>query len=1227
MLKGDGDTYIYIIDKNYKILYCNDNALQKFPCVKVGELCYHAVRDEKKPCHDCPLQLNSNSTRPIFYNRKINQWQEINSAIIDWLNYKDVNLIMIRDIQEEDKNLFYNFTNLNAYDELFELNITRNLYKILYHVPNKYIIPPTEGKINTMINQIIDEEMIHPDDHDNFLNFWDLPKLHETFSSNQHQILKGYFRKKKTDGKYCWVLQTVVAIENSQMNDEIIMCFIQEINEPPTFQQLPDKKQFNELTGLYQTNSFFQIADNLLKTDTSHQYCMVAIDIEHFKLFNEWYGIAAGDLFLRAIAKELKTISQQLRGIAGYLLGDDFALLIPYHNNHTKMILDKLMHYIEEFQDKIGFYPALGVCLVDDRNMPSQTIYDRAVIALTSIKGNYAKRIAYYQDKMQLQMEEEHKLLLDFQNAIENNEFTFYAQPKCNIQTGKIVGTEALVRWQHPKKGIIPPNEFIPILEKNGLIGKMDYYIWDCVYKHLRKWIDNGHKAIPISVNVSRIDMFTLDVVKCFKDLVNKYQINHNLIEIEITESAYVEEYDKVKTIIKELRQEGFLVSMDDFGSGYSSLNMLKDINVDVLKIDMNFLNMNEQSSDKGIGILEAIINMAKLMGLRVIAEGIESSQQVELLLDLGCLYAQGYYFYKPMTSKQFEAIIKNDDKVDYRGIQAKQINYISIKTLVDHHVLSDAMLNNILGGIAFFEFDGHNIELLNVNQNYCKIVDESGVDVEEKRLKILENIYEPDQTIFLDLFEQATVHLINGTKGQIRYLTAKGTYKWLNIYLFLLKKLDHSNLYYAQVSDITEQKKKEKQLESSQKALAAAVHISENDDSFMNLAEENKALASSIFSQMSPGGMIGGYCEDGFPLFFANDALVKLLGYETYEEFAIAIKEQVINTIHPDDREQVAKDIGSNYYSGLEYTTTYRMPKKDGTWFWTLDKGKVIETEDGRLAIVSACIDISETIAAQQKLAKHNETLQKVNQELYYLNNKLPGGYHRCADTPDYDFIHISNRFLEFFNYTRQEIKELFNDKFINMIHPDDRAKAVRTTENLSQQDESFDLEYRMLAKDGYIWVIDQTSVLEYNGTRFFQGVVTNVTKNIELRNQMQLLEKYSPVDIVLITCRKNNVKHTIITNGLISKYGYNKEQYQRYLDNKEFEYNFNRDAFKIFEQNIIKAFKQQTDYYEILSININSKTVWFKTSFEFVKADAEEIQYLYISSDITSFKEKEYH
>ena len=169
-----------------------------------------------------------------------------------------------------------------------------------------------------------------------------------------------------------------------------------------------------------------------------------------------------------------------------------------------------------------------------------------------------------------------------------------------------------------------------------------------------------------------------------------------------------------------------------------------------------------------------------------------------------------------------------------------------------------------------------------------------------------------------------------------------------------------------------------------------------------MQLAEDNRRVAASIFAQMTPGGMIGGYCEDGFPLYFANHEMVRLLGYETFDELAEAIDYQVVNTIHPDDRMRVGKDIGPEYYAGLEYTTTYRMPKKDGTWFWTLDKGRVIEAEDGRLAIVS-------------------------------------------AKNSDFDFTYISNRFLEIFGYTREQIKELFDDKFINMVHPDDRDKVQR--------------------------------------------------------------------------------------------------------------------------------------------------------------------------------------
>ena len=201
----------------------------------------------------------------------------------------------------------------------------------------------------------------------------------------------------------------------------------------------------------------------------------------------------------------------------------------------------------------------------------------------------------------------------------------------------------------------------------------------------------------------------------------------------------------------------------------------------------------------------------------------------------------------------------------------------------------------------------------------------------------------------------------------------------WMHLRAFFLREQDGHRLFYGSVSDISQQKRKEQQLESSQRALAAVVNISDRNTAFMKLAEENRRAAAAIFAQMTPGGMIGGYCEEGFPLYFANYEMVKLLGYDSYDELSKAIGGLVLNTIHPDDREQVAKDIGSEYYAGLEYTTTYRMPKKDGTWFWTLDKGKVVRAEDGRLAIVSACTDISETMFVQQQLSERNAALLRI--------------------------------------------------------------------------------------------------------------------------------------------------------------------------------------------------------------------------------------------------------
>ena len=710
---------------------------------------------------------------------------------------------------------------------------------------------------------------------------------------------------------------------------------------------------------------------------------------------------------------------------------------------------------------------------------------------------------------MKQKLEEDHRLLSEIQRALEHGEITFYAQPKCNMRTGKIVGLESLVRWNHPERGLIAPGVFIPLLENNGLVTKLDLYVWEEVCKNVRKWIDSGRKPVPISVNVSRMDIYTLNVTHVFQELISRYSLDPRLIEIEITESAYVEEYKVITAVVEELRSAGFTVLMDDFGSGYSSLNMLKDVNVDVLKIDMKFLDMDHESVDKGLGILEAITRMANIVGIRMIAEGVESKEQMELLQDMGCTYGQGYYFYHPMPIEVFEQILSDEANIDFRGIKARQIERIRLQELMNGDMVSDAMMNNILGAVAFYDLYDGRLELLRVNEQYCSVTRTTGMDLEEVRKTILDTIFEDDRDQAMEIFSRARQNPIKGAEGTCAAGGGDGTSMWMHLRVFFLREQDGHWLYYGAISDISQQKQREQQLEASQRALSSAVHISEKDESFMTLTEENRRAAAAIFAQMTPGGMIGGYCEEGFPLYFANHEMVKLLGYETFEELSEAIRGKVVNTIHPDDRQRVAADIGPRYYTGLEYTTTYRMPKKDGTWFWTLDKGRVIEAEDGRLAIISACTDISESMEAQRLLRERNSALVRENAELNILNNDMPGGYHRCARTKDFDFTYISRRFLEISGYSRQQIKDLFDNKFINMIHPQDRGRVTGEVDCLTGRDSCGIMVYRMLSPRGYIWIVDQTNYLIYENREYLQGVVT------ELSELQKIVDSIQPIKL----------------------------------------------------------------------------------------------------------------
>ena len=272
----------------------------------------------------------------------------------------------------------------------------------------------------------------------------------------------------------------------------------------------------------------------------------------------------------------------------------------------------------------------------------------------------------HFTPAMLSRLKKQRQLLSELEHALKNHEFCFFLQPKCNSMTRAIVGMEALVRWNHPTRGCVPPSEFMPLLESTGLVTQLDQYIWESVCKTLHKWQESGSNLVPVSVNVSVVDIVNLDVPQIFSDLVEKYQLEPKLLLAEITETMLAENTSLVENAIQGLHRKGFSVMMDDFGSGYSSLNMLKDTNVDAIKLDMKLIDMNQQNRSKGVQIVESVVDMAHRLNLPIIAEGVETPEQVSMLQAADCLYTQGYYFYKPMPVENAEALLAQPNSEDY---------------------------------------------------------------------------------------------------------------------------------------------------------------------------------------------------------------------------------------------------------------------------------------------------------------------------------------------------------------------------------------------------------------------------------------------------------------------------------------------------------------------------------------------------------------------------------
>ncbi len=417
---------------------------------------------------------------------------------------------------------------------------------------------------------------------------------------------------------------------------------------------------YDELTGIYNKQAFYTKTKEMLLDNPDKNFDLLRINIERFKVLNDLFGESTGDKLLRYIGKFLKEINLPLC-VSGRLYADNFVVCYEAGKGDSRRMINTLQMVADSFAINNRTILSFGLYRIDDKTLSVSVMCDRANMALWKAKGNFKNPYCEYDEKMRQQVLKEQKIINAMEMAIQNKEFTLYLQPKYNIEKGTIIGAEALVRWISQENGFISPGDFIPVFENNGFVYEVDKFIWEESCRYLRKWLDEGREVHPISVNVSRIDLYDPKLVKHLVDLREKYQLPSQYLELEITESAYTEDPEQIITITRQLREAGFVILMDDFGTGYSSLNMLKDIQIDVLKLDMGFLKSSDYSA-KGGNILTAILKMAESLKMQTIAEGVETKEQVEFLKSIGCKYVQGFYYSKPLPVEDFEKLISDTE-------------------------------------------------------------------------------------------------------------------------------------------------------------------------------------------------------------------------------------------------------------------------------------------------------------------------------------------------------------------------------------------------------------------------------------------------------------------------------------------------------------------------------------------------------------------------------------
>lgn len=415
----------------------------------------------------------------------------------------------------------------------------------------------------------------------------------------------------------------------------------------------------DDVTKSMNKASFYLEAEKMLlkKMLPDEKLALLLMDIDNFKIINELYSMKKGDSVLKNIAKIIGKNVQE-NGIYARLNDDVFAMMYKYKEEKELIaLIDAISEDVFNLKLSLKVIPSFGIYRINDNSVPVNAMCDKASLAKRTIKGLVGNRYAFFTEKLSRAILADKEIEDEMRPALEHKQFVMYLQPKIDMKTMKPCGSEALIRWKHPKKGLIPPYKFIPLFEKNGFVIEVDKFMWEQACIAIRSWLDNGYTPLPISVNLSRIHFKYEHLVETIEDLVKKYDVPKKYLELELTESAFLDNEGAVNSTIVRLQNLGFTIAMDDFGMGYSSLNMLRKLPVNILKLDRGFIN-EATCTERGFIVLNHVIHMAKDLKATVVCEGIETEEQANTLKTAGCDIAQGFLYARPMPLEEYDEYV-----------------------------------------------------------------------------------------------------------------------------------------------------------------------------------------------------------------------------------------------------------------------------------------------------------------------------------------------------------------------------------------------------------------------------------------------------------------------------------------------------------------------------------------------------------------------------------------